>query len=175
MPERNCSQDLEQRGVSESIFHAAMEPSEKAKLLASWGPTPALIATTAFITGLNAVQLRCSVIWQFAYTFESITQFMGRLARERGAGGRCTFITYPEAIIQWLPEQHELNEEHQLPRIANQVPTSVAAYETVCMVGVHQLPPARLPMHTCLHVCRVLMKRWTEWFWQVQWPTCDQA
>jgi len=90
--------DLKERGVSSQFFHAAMEPAEKGAVTSILGSNTCVIATTAFITGLNAGQLRCSVIWQFAYTFESITQFMGRLARERGTDGRCTFITYPEAI-----------------------------------------------------------------------------
>lgn len=90
--------DLKQRGVCSEFFHAAMDASEKSAVTNILGSNTCVIATTAFITGLNAMQLRRSVIWQFAYTFESITQFMGRLARERGTDGCCTFITYPEAI-----------------------------------------------------------------------------
>jgi len=90
--------ELKQRGISSQFFHAAMDPSEKCAVLTVLGSDTCVIATTAFITGLNATQLHCSVIWQFAYTFESLTQFMGRLARKRGTDGLCTFITYPEAI-----------------------------------------------------------------------------
>jgi len=89
--------DLKQLGVPSEVFHAGMEPTEKQAILTILG-TKCVIATTAFITGLNALQLHSSCVWQFAYSFETVTQFMGRLARRRGTRGACTFITYPQAI-----------------------------------------------------------------------------
>jgi superfamily II DNA helicase RecQ len=89
--------ELKQRGVTSQFFHAGMGTAEKGEILSVLG-IKCVIATTAFITGLNAFQLHNSVIWQFAYSFESVTQFMGRLARKRGTVGTCTFITYPQAI-----------------------------------------------------------------------------
>jgi superfamily II DNA helicase RecQ len=90
-------EDLKERGVTSQVFHAGMEPTEKGEILNVLGKT-CVIATTAFITGLNAMQLHSSVVWQFAYTFENLTQFLGRLARRRGTCGTCTFITYPQAL-----------------------------------------------------------------------------
>ena len=90
-------EDLTKLGVTSQVFHAGMDPKEKSSILCILGTT-CVIATTAFITGLNAMQLHNSVVWQFAYSFENLTQFMGRLARKRGTEGTCTFITYPQAI-----------------------------------------------------------------------------
>ena len=89
--------DLEEHGIISQVFHAGMEPTEKSQVLSMLGTT-CVIATTAFITGLNAMQLYSSVVWQFAYSFENLTQFLGRLARRRGTDGTCTFITYPQAL-----------------------------------------------------------------------------
>lgn len=89
--------DLEEHGIISQVFHAGMEPTDKGQILSMLGTT-CVIATTAFITGLNAVQLHSSVVWQFAYSFENLTQFLGRLARRRGTDGTCTFITYPQAL-----------------------------------------------------------------------------
>lgn len=89
--------DLKQLGVASEVFHASMESTEKQAILTILG-TKCVIATTAFITGLNALQLQTSCVWQFAYSFETVTQYMGRLARRRGTHGTCTFITYPQAI-----------------------------------------------------------------------------
>ena len=89
--------DLSDHGIISQVFHAGMEPTEKGQILSILGTT-CVIATTAFITGLNAMQLNSSVVWQFAYSFENLTQFLGRLARRRGTGGTCTFITYPQAL-----------------------------------------------------------------------------
>jgi hypothetical protein len=51
-----------------------------------------------FITGLNSPSLFKAVVWEFVYSFESLVQFVGRLARVRGQKGSCTFITWDEAI-----------------------------------------------------------------------------
>ncbi len=47
---------------------------------------------------MNAPNLTRSVIWGFVYSFEVMTQFMGRLARVPGQSGTCSFITFPEAL-----------------------------------------------------------------------------
>ena len=99
-------EDLNKLGLTSQVFHAGMDPKEKSAIVRILGTT-CVIATTAFITGLNAMQLHRSVIWQFAYTFETITQFMGRLARRRGNFGTCTFITYPQAIQAYMKGEHD--------------------------------------------------------------------
>lgn len=47
---------------------------------------------------MNAPNLTRSVIWGFVYSFEVMTQFMGRLARVPGQSGTCSFITFPDAL-----------------------------------------------------------------------------
>ena len=54
--------------------------------------------TAGFITGLNSPSLFKAVVWEFVYSFESLVQFVGRLARVRGQNGSCIFITWDEAI-----------------------------------------------------------------------------
>mgnify|MGYP000586618135 CR=1 FL=1 len=54
--------------------------------------------SAGFITGLNSPSLLKAVVWEYVYSFESLVQFMGRLARVRGQTGSCDFITWDETI-----------------------------------------------------------------------------
>jgi hypothetical protein len=54
-----------------------------------------------FITGLNSPNLTRAVVWEFVYSFETLIQFMGRLARLQGQTGTCSFVTYPAAISSY--------------------------------------------------------------------------
>jgi len=56
--------------------------------------------SAGFITGLNAATLVRAAVWEYVYSFENLTQFLGRLARVRGQSGICSFITYPGAWAQ---------------------------------------------------------------------------
>ena len=57
-----------------------------------------MLSFAGFITGMNAPNLTRAVIWGFVYSFEVMTQFMGRLARVPGQSGTCSFITFPDAV-----------------------------------------------------------------------------
>ena len=54
-----------------------------------------------FITGLNSASLLRAAVWEFVYSFEDLTQFLGRLARVRGQSGTCSFITWEAAIRKY--------------------------------------------------------------------------
>lgn len=83
-----------------------------------------------FITGLNSPNLTRTVVWEFVYSFETLIQFMGRLARVQGQSGTCSFVTYPAAISSYIRNDSNSNE------IAGAL-RSTSALDSIAFKAVH--------------------------------------
>lgn len=105
--------------------------------------------TTGFITGLNCPSLFRSVVWEFAYSFESIIQFMGRLARVQGQRGTCSFITWDDAISFYC--KGDKNSSEVARALRNESPFDKIVYNTLDKDSAVELAAAGShPVHSLI-------------------------
>lgn len=104
-------------------------------------------------------------MWEYAYSFEALVQFMGRLARVQGQSGICSFITWDDAISQHCRGDNKSKEVAAALR--NESPFDNIVYGTI------DTDPARVsvsfaerpqPVHT-LSALRLTVRG-------VQWYVC---
>jgi hypothetical protein len=99
-------------------------------------------------------------VWEYAYSFENLIQFMGRLARVQGQTGVCSFITWNDAISQYCKGDKNSNEVARAVR--NDSPFDKIVYNTLDTDPALEMPGERAQPQQTLPALRVTVKgvRW---------------